>query len=132
MLGSLSATRHHPRRRTIAVVAAVLVAGVATVVVAASVLDRSSPAAAEVVLTTDDFTYSPQHIEVSAVAVELTMANVDAVTHTFTIPALGVDLVVGGGEARSLTFDVREGTYEFICTVPGHDTPGMRGELVVR
>lgn len=36
------------------------------------------------------------------------------------------------GETRSITFTPTEaGTYEFVCTVPGHKEAGMTGTLIV-
>ena len=41
--------------------------------------------------------------------------------------------LVAGGESKSTTFTVPQqtGSYEFICTFPGHFTAGMRGTLTV-
>ena len=41
--------------------------------------------------------------------------------------------LVAGGESESVTFDAPEetGTYEYICTFPGHFSGGMRGILTV-
>jgi len=94
--------------------------------------DGTAAGRVEVVLTTEDLTFSEQELSLSAETIDLTLANLDAVTHTFTIVELDVDVVAGGGEVRSVTFDVKPGRYLFICTIPGHDTPGMRGELVIR
>lgn len=130
----LTATETRPRLAlTVAAPAAALaVAATALLLMGAYLGSDGRPVLAKVVLTTEDLTFSDRLIEVESDTVDLTLANVDAVTHTFTINALDVDLVAGPGEARSLTFDVTPGRYQFICTVPGHDAPGMRGELLVR
>jgi mono/diheme cytochrome c family protein len=39
--------------------------------------------------------------------------------------------VVGTGGTSKLTADLEPGTYEFLCTVPGHAEGGMKGELTV-
>lgn len=84
------------------------------------------------VLAASELEYSSSVLEGRSGEVAVAFANTDAVTHTFTIPALGVDLVVGAGEAATATFRAGPGTYRFVCTVPGHDGPGMRGELRLR
>ncbi|MDX1639554.1 MAG: plastocyanin/azurin family copper-binding protein [Balneolaceae bacterium] len=42
--------------------------------------------------------------------------------------------MAGGGETVEVTFTVPEtpGTYEYICTFPGHYAGGMKGTLVVK
>ncbi len=95
--------------------------------------DAAPPAATQqILLATEDFTFSERSVSAPAGRLELTLANLDAVPHTFTVAALDIDLVVGGGEVRSLTVDVIPGEYDFVCTIPGHDGPGMRGELVIQ
>lgn len=41
--------------------------------------------------------------------------------------------LVAGGHSKSITFHApkKPGTYEYICTFPGHFAAGMKGELVV-
>ena len=135
MHGSQPRTAQPPRTRRAAVAVALAALVLVLVVAAGATLVRvmgGDAGPAEIVLTTNDFEFSDRQLVTSSRTVELTLANVDGVTHTFTIGELDVDLVVGAGEARSLTFDVAKGRYRFTCTVPGHDTPGMRGELVVQ
>jgi mono/diheme cytochrome c family protein len=40
--------------------------------------------------------------------------------------------VVGSGGTSKLQANLRPGKYEFLCTVPGHEEGGMKGELTVR
>ncbi len=83
------------------------------------------------VLAASELEYSARVLEARPGEVEVTFANTDAVPHTFTVPALGVDLEVAPGEARTATFSARAGSYSYLCTIPGHTGPGMRGELKV-
>lgn len=76
--------------------------------------------------------YSDRVLEGRGGDVTVAFANTDAVPHTFTVPSLGVDLIVGSGEAGTATFRAPAGTYRFVCTVPGHDGAGMQGELRLR
>ena len=53
--------------------------------------------------------------------------------HTFTIAALGLDLKADPGGSESATLKhLKAGTYQFICTIPGHAQLGMKGTLVVK
>jgi len=90
-----------------------------------------SSADRELLLGVSDLTYSTRSLRAQAGELHLAFANTDAVPHTFTIEALDVEVEAGGGEATRLTFTARPGTYDFICTIPGHDTPSMRGVLTV-
>jgi plastocyanin len=110
----------------VAVAVAVALTGLATWSVASG---RGSPD--RLMVATADFAFSPLELRAGPGPIEVTLTNTDAVTHTFTIPSLGVDLVVASGEADTSTFEARPGRYRFICTVPGHDVPGMRGVLTV-
>jgi mono/diheme cytochrome c family protein len=40
--------------------------------------------------------------------------------------------VVGKGGTSQLQADLQPGKYEFLCTVPGHEEGGMKGQLTVR
>lgn len=89
------------------------------------------PVAADLLLRIDGLAYSTSSLRTPAGLVRLAIANTDAVPHTFTVTALGVDVEVAGGEAVETEFSATAGAYEFICTIPGHDTPEMRGVLTV-
>jgi mono/diheme cytochrome c family protein len=41
------------------------------------------------------------------------------------------DVVADGGTSK-LTANLKPGKYEFLCTVPGHEQGGMKGELTVK
>ena len=57
--------------------------------------------------------------------------NNDLFWHTFTVPALGIDIrtpVKGHGQ---VSVNAQPGSYEFFCAIPGHKSIGMRGTLIV-
>ena len=111
---------------------AAVVAALGLMGIGATIATRSTPAAtSEVLVGVSNLTYSTQALRVVAGEVTLAFANTDAIPHTFTIRELDVALEAGGGEAARATFTAAPGTYDFICTIPGHDTPGMRGVLTV-
>ena len=39
---------------------------------------------------------------------------------------------MGTGGTSKLSATLQPGTYEFLCTVPGHEEGGMKGELTVK
>jgi plastocyanin len=63
--------------------------------------------------------------------VTIDFTNNDLFWHTFTVPALGIDIrtpVKGHGQVR---VSAQPGSYEFFCAIPGHKSIGMRGTLIV-
>ncbi len=67
---------------------------------------------------------------------EILSANESPVQHNIAIkdPAGKVveGNVVGTGGTSTLRADLKPGKYEFLCTVPGHEEGGMKGELTVQ
>ena len=61
---------------------------------------------------------------------QVLLKNSDPGFHTFTIKALGVDAVIGPGSEKLVEIAAAPGTYEYICTIAGHET--MKGTLEVR
>lgn len=88
----------------------------------------------EVTVTGTEFEFEPDHLE-AKVGEELviTFENEGRISHNLTFPELEQGTTtIQGGETAELAFTPSQpGTYEFICTVPGHANQGMRGELVV-
>lgn len=122
--------RHRPRSRRAAGLLAALALAAALAVAVPRLTGGSAPN--RVLLAASGMEYSARVLEARPGEVEVTFANTDAVAHTFTVPDLGVDLEVASGEAGTAVFSAPHGTYRYVCTVPGHDGPGMRGELRVR
>jgi len=64
--------------------------------------------------------------------VTIDFTNNDLFWHTFTVPALGIDIrtpVKGHGQ---VSVNAQPGSYEFFCAIPGHKSIGMRGTLIVK
>lgn len=79
-----------------------------------------------------DIAFEPAEFSIAAgtdVVIDLT--NTGVAEHTFTIEALGVDVKVAPGGTASVTINAAAGTYDYICTVPGHKELGMVGTLTV-
>ncbi len=84
-------------------------------------------------VTVRDFELVPNDVRVVVgEAVNLTVTNEGAAPHDFTIPDLGIRVVVAPGQTKTVGFTASvPGSYETLCTVPGHANLGMVGTLVV-
>jgi len=91
------------------------------------------PGADQVRVVARDFSFSPNQVRLAAGGtVNLVLANEGDVLHDVTIPALGFRLEATAGATATGALTVpRPGSYEFFCSVPGHQQAGMSGTLVV-
>ena len=91
-----------------------------------------SPGARTITVTARDFSLTPSvlHVHVGE-TVNVVFKDDGSMFHTFTISALGFDLRANAGDSigGALKAD-RAGTFQFICSVPGHAQLGMRGQLI--
>jgi plastocyanin len=78
--------------------------------------------------------WSPTTLSAKAGQVTVELDNPSAVSHDIEIEGDGVeeksDLVAEG--TASVTANLKPGTYEYYCTVPGHKEAGMDGTLTVK
>lgn len=66
--------------------------------------------------------------------VAITVVNGDGAMHDVAVPAFNAqsDKLVGVGSATTIVFRANKaGTFEYVCTIPGHKAAGMFGKLVV-
>lgn len=78
-------------------------------------------------------------LEQNANAEEFAMASLKAKENGYVAPDMKDQVyaltgLVAGGESETVTFEAPEetGSYEYICTFPGHFSGGMRGTLTVQ
>jgi plastocyanin len=92
-----------------------------------------SPGAREVQVEGRELYFSPEEVRIGAgETVNLSFLNEGHIFHTLTVPEVGIDLRARPGDRVAAAFKFPEsGRYEFICTVPGHEEAGMRGEIAV-
>jgi plastocyanin len=69
--------------------------------------------------------------------VTIEFANTASLSHNVTVQAPGGGATLGAtptfsGGTKSLTLDLKAGTYAFFCSVPGHRQAGMQGTLTVQ
>ncbi len=78
--------------------------------------------------------YDTKQLTAKAGRVTITMTNMSPVEHNVTIAkgatVLGATTTFQGG-SRTLTLNLKPGTYTFYCSVPGHRQAGMEGTLTV-
>ena len=64
--------------------------------------------------------------------VTLVLDNAGQLDHDVTVPALGVSLSARAGKSASQTVTAtKEGTFDFLCSIPGHKEAGMQGDVIV-
>jgi uncharacterized cupredoxin-like copper-binding protein len=92
----------------------------------------SSGAAATVVeVTLREFSITPTHIMVPPGPVTIKVTNAGSMQHNFSIKGLGALPLLAAGETKTLELaNVAAGTYDTLCTVPGHEASGMKGTMM--
>jgi plastocyanin len=78
--------------------------------------------------------YNTKQLTAKAGRVTITMTNMSPIEHNVTLArgstVLGATPTFQGG-SKSLTLNLKPGTYTFYCSVPGHRAAGMEGTLTV-
>lgn len=102
------------------------------------VVDRE-PRATLRVRAFDPFRFEPSRLEVDAgVPTRIELENSGVIEHSLVVKTpdgssdwVHLHVLAGATDAATYEFD-RPGTYEILCTIPGHTEGGMIGKLVVR
>lgn len=83
--------------------------------------------APEVSVTALDIDFEPATLELTAgEPVNVTVVNDGGILHDFTLEEAGVHVNVEPGQSATTAVTVDEpGSYQAICTVPGHEDAGM-------
>lgn len=94
-----------------------------------------SAAAATTPVIVKDFTLDPLDVVVAG-SVSLAVTNAGPTIHNVAIrdeagTALGTTADLREGEAETLTVDLAPGTYTLFCSLPGHESLGIKGTLTV-
>jgi plastocyanin len=115
-------------RATVAA-SAILVVGIAVSTILALDLEDDPTEAGDIRLSADTAEWVPGSLSATAGSVAVYIENLDPVRHTFAIDALDLEVEVPASTGRRIEFTASPGSYEFICTVPGHEK--MVGTIVV-
>ncbi|MEC8945898.1 MAG: cytochrome C oxidase subunit IV family protein [Chloroflexota bacterium] len=82
-----------------------------------------------------EFAFAPATVELSAgESVQLIFDNKGTIAHDFAIPELGFAIEstdAGQSGSGTLAVPATPGTYDFICSIPGHKEAGMVGQIVI-
>ncbi len=128
-IGAFRSTSRPPTRPIVYGAAAVFVVLAATSVAISATTDSDSVQAGDIEMVAEKVEFGPEAITISADGGGVWIDNKDGIRHTFTIEGQGVDLQIPALKAKRIDLDLASGTYEFICTVPGHEN--MTGTLTV-
>jgi len=99
--------------------------------------ETETPAGTTIQLAADPsgrLEFDPQRLEAPAGKVTIVLTNDSSVEHDVAVVGNGVFVKskrVANGGKTSVTAQFAPGTYEYYCTVPGHQDAGMQGVLVV-
>lgn len=87
-----------------------------------------------VTVTTDDFDIRMDASQAGAGTVTFVVLNKGHMPHDFAINGSGVEEktpMIDPGEEATLVVELEPGSYDYVCTVPGHAMLGMRGTFRV-
>jgi plastocyanin len=77
--------------------------------------------------------FDPEELDAQAGIIDIELRN-EGGLHDIVIrdvPGFQIE-VSGAGDRASKKVELEPGSYEFYCTVPGHEEAGMKGTLTVR
>ncbi len=78
-----------------------------------------------------EFAFTPNKITTTAGTRTFEVRNKGTIEHDLTIDAVNLKITVGPGSSGTGSADLKPGTYEFYCSIPGHKEAGMTGTLTV-
>ena len=96
----------------------------------------AAPSVASTPVVVKDFTLDPKAVTVDAVAA-LAVTNQGPTVHNVAVRDEGGSVVattrdLREGESANLAISLPAGEYALICTLPGHESLGIKGTLTVR
>ena len=80
-----------------------------------------------------EFSYDPATLTLEAGRpFTIVLRNTGSIEHDITVDGAKFKLTVPGNDTREKALRVEKpGTYQFYCSLPGHKSAGMKGELTV-
>ena len=88
----------------------------------------------DIPISDSGFSFTKTSATAQAGTVTLKSVNPQPVPHDISIKGNGVEVTgeqVTDGDTSTVTADLKPGTYELYCSVPGHEQAGMKGTLTV-
>ena len=92
-----------------------------------------APAGDKIAVLGKEFSYDPPTLTLKAgQPFTIVLKNTGSIEHDITVDEAKFKLTVPGNNTREKGLKVdKPGTYEFYCSLPGHKSAGMKGELTV-
>lgn len=83
-----------------------------------------------------DFKLEPSTVTVSGTTLALAVSNAGPTIHNVTVRDAAGNVLfgtrdLGEGEAETVTHAIAPGTYVLFCSLPGHESLGIKGTLTV-
>ena len=88
----------------------------------------------DIPISSSGFSFTKTSVTAKAGTVTLKAMNPQSVAHDISIKGNGVQVTgnqVSNGGTSTVTANLKPGTYEYYCSVPGHEQAGMKGTLTV-
>jgi uncharacterized cupredoxin-like copper-binding protein len=94
----------------------------------------TSAGPADITVIAKEYRFEPAALAIDAGRpYEVAVENIGSIPHDLTVRKGDFKLTVARNETGRKTLTVDEpGTYEIYCSLPGHKSAGMHGELTVR
>jgi uncharacterized cupredoxin-like copper-binding protein len=92
-----------------------------------------APAGEKIAVEGKEFSYDPANLTLEAgQPFTIVLKNTGSIEHDLTVDDAKFKLTVPGNNTREKGLEVEKpGTYQFYCSLPGHKSAGMKGELTV-
>ena len=92
-----------------------------------------APAGDKITISGKEFSYEPATLSLKAGQPStIVLKNIGSIEHDITVDKAKFKLTVPGDNTREKVLKVdRPGTHQFYCSVSGHKSAGMKGELTV-
>lgn len=97
-------------------------------------IDDPIAGARELAVSATEYSFTPAELSVApGEPFNLTLLNEGLIGHDLVIPDLGVHISADPGRRATTGIVANEtGTYDVVCTLPGHATAGMTARLQVQ
>lgn len=92
-----------------------------------------APAGPRIEISGKEFSYSPNMVTLKAgQATTIVLKNTGSIEHDITIDDAGFKLTVNAGKEGKKTVTLQDpGQVKFYCSIPAHESAGMKGEITV-
>ena len=118
----------------LAVVALTATALLALPAIGTAARDTSAPSVIKVSALSSGLRFNTKVLRARAGSIKLVFTNLSTLRHNVRIESgeneLGGTKTIAKGSTSTM-LKLKKGTYNFYCSVPGHEDAGMKGKLIV-